>query len=467
MSYFFIYLLKASLGISLVYILYRFFLKQHTKFQANRIFLLTFLCLALIYPLLNFSLNLQPGTSLAEGYSFVESLEDEWMVWKDEGEKTIISSEATQVSLWNLGQLVKFIYALGLGIIAVPILTSWKKLFQLINRSKVSYQSGLFWVNSSETQSFSAFNYIFIGQELQELNQEDQERIIKHEEVHARQGHSLDLLFLDALHIIFWFLPLMSLLKREMKDLHEYLADAAVAHQENKFAYSRLLLKLVHKDSTKHVFPLHSFAYSPIKHRINMLLKTPTQSLRYLILPSLMGILLMFGSACELALEPQMLEEKIDLEEQLQASLDQYYLLLSDLSLQLEEEDGFIYPLDKVEIVSDWGQRIHPIQKVKKWHFGIDLRAETGTPVKASASGTVVFAKMQKGGYGKHIRLKHADGFESMYAQLSDMKVKEGQTVKQGEVIGLSGNSGASTGPHLHFEILKDSKRVNPNTYLK
>ncbi|MEM8887646.1 MAG: M23 family metallopeptidase, partial [Bacteroidota bacterium] len=100
-------------------------------------------------------------------------------------------------------------------------------------------------------------------------------------------------------------------------------------------------------------------------------------------------------------------------------------------------------------------------------HFGIDLRAETGTPVIASASGTVVFAKTSEGGYGKHIRLKHADGFETMYAQLSDMKVEAGQTVRQGEVIGLTGNSGASTGPHLHFEILKDNKRVNPNTYLK
>jgi len=175
----------------------------------------------------------------------------------------------------------------------------------------------------------------------------------------------------------------------------------------------------------------------------------------------------MIGSACELALEPQAVEEKIELEDQLAASLDQYYQLVNDLSLQLKQEDGFIYPLEKVEVVSDWGSRIHPIHKERKWHFGIDLRAETGTPVLASASGTVVFAKTAKGGYGKHIRLKHADGFETMYAQLSDMKVEAGQTVKQGEVIGLTGNSGASTGPHLHFEILKDSKRVNPNTYLK
>ena len=185
MSFFFIYLLKAALGISLIYALYRIFLKKHTKFQANRIFLLTFLCLALLYPFLNFNLNLQPGTSLADGYSFVESLEDEWMVWQDEREISLIANTANESSSLTPASVFWLIYALGLGVIAIPILTSWAKLFQLIKRSSVSHQSGIRWVKSSESQSFSAFNYIFIGKELQDLSQEDQRRVIKHEEVHA------------------------------------------------------------------------------------------------------------------------------------------------------------------------------------------------------------------------------------------------------------------------------------------
>ncbi|MEL6254951.1 MAG: peptidoglycan DD-metalloendopeptidase family protein [Bacteroidota bacterium] len=475
MSFFFIYLLKASFGISLVCLLYRFFLKKHTKFQANRIFLLTFLGLALIYPFLSINLNLQAGTTLAEGYSYVESWEDEWMLWsEEEGARTALHHTASN-SVWNFGLILKLVYGLGLGIIAIPILTSWTKLIQLIRRSKFSYQAGLFWIQSNENKSFTAFNYIFIGKELRELSEEDKRRVIKHEEVHARQAHSLDLLFLDLLQIMFWFLPLIPLLKRDMKDLHEYLADAKVAHQENKYAYSRLLLKLVHKDSTQHTFPLHSFAYSPIKHRINMLLKKPTQSLRYLILPSLMGILLMFGSACQLEVESQIIEEKAELEDQLAYSLQALKSIqdLEDHAQSLKEalegvsqEPSFIVPMEG-KFVAGFGWRTHPIEQVKKMHWGMDYNAPTGTPVKASAEGTVSLVKRSKGGYGKQVEVTHGNGFVTKYAHLSEIKVKVGQKLNQGEVLGLCGSSGKSKGPHLHFELMKNGKKINPEKYLK
>ena len=117
------------------------------------------------------------------------------------------------------------------------------------------------------------------------------------------------------------------------------------------------------------------------------------------------------------------------------------------------------------KITSPFGMRFHPILKEKKMHLGIDLKAPIGTPVYASSDGVVEKVEYQKGGYGKHIIIRHDDSFQSHYAQLSEMKVEVGQKVKQGDEIGLTGNSGMSTAPHLHYEVIKDGKRVDPMKY--
>jgi murein DD-endopeptidase MepM/ murein hydrolase activator NlpD len=95
--------------------------------------------------------------------------------------------------------------------------------------------------------------------------------------------------------------------------------------------------------------------------------------------------------------------------------------------------------------------RIHPIRKVRQHHNGIDFRASAGTPVYAVADGVVLNARNEEKGYGLVVRIKHDDDHVSLYAHLSRIDVKNGQRVKQGDVIGLVGSTGGSTGPHLHF----------------
>lgn len=125
-----------------------------------------------------------------------------------------------------------------------------------------------------------------------------------------------------------------------------------------------------------------------------------------------------------------------------------------------------IFPLDeKYEAHSGFGNRIHPVYKKKVFHRGIDFRAPTGTPVVATSDGEVVEAKKHKKGYGIHVVLQHDNEFKTMYAHLSKMEVKLGQKVKKGEVIGLVGNTGFSTAPHLHYEVIKNGKAVDPINY--
>lgn len=125
-----------------------------------------------------------------------------------------------------------------------------------------------------------------------------------------------------------------------------------------------------------------------------------------------------------------------------------------------------IAPLEgQREITAAFGPRIHPVLKDQRLHRGVDFKAPMGTPILATADGTITFAK-EEHLYGLKVVIRHDEAFESLYAHLSELKVKAGDQVKKGMVIGLVGNSGASSGPHLHYEVLKDGKPVNPADYL-
>ena len=116
-------------------------------------------------------------------------------------------------------------------------------------------------------------------------------------------------------------------------------------------------------------------------------------------------------------------------------------------------------------LTSKYGYRPHPVTGRYQFHAGIDLRAAVGTRVYASKGGRIIFAG-RKGGYGKLVVIEHEDNFTTWYGHLSRIRVKNGQIVNQGKVIGLSGNTGISTGPHLHFEIRYKGRSEKPTKYI-
>ena len=120
---------------------------------------------------------------------------------------------------------------------------------------------------------------------------------------------------------------------------------------------------------------------------------------------------------------------------------------------------------DLTRVASGWGWRIHPIYKIRKFHYGIDFTAPTGTEIYATGDGEVSLAKVSRIGYGREIIIDHGFGYETLYGHLSKFKVKKGDHVKRGDVIGYIGNSGTSTAPHLHYEVLKDGKKIDPKNY--
>ena len=120
-------------------------------------------------------------------------------------------------------------------------------------------------------------------------------------------------------------------------------------------------------------------------------------------------------------------------------------------------------PMSSGVFRSTFGMRKHPILGRYKMHTGVDWAARSGTPVMASGNGTIVHAGW-KGGYGKHIRIRHSNGYETTYSHLSGFSkgIKVGASVAQGQIIGYTGSTGLSTGPHLHYEVLVNKRFVDP-----
>jgi len=116
-------------------------------------------------------------------------------------------------------------------------------------------------------------------------------------------------------------------------------------------------------------------------------------------------------------------------------------------------------------ISAGWGWRIHPIYKIKIFHYGMDFSAPIGTPIYATGDGVIEKIQYSSYGYGNNITIDNGFGYETRYAHMSTFKVKRGEKVKRGSVIGYVGNTGTSTGPHIHYEVHKNGKAVDPKYY--
>lgn len=125
------------------------------------------------------------------------------------------------------------------------------------------------------------------------------------------------------------------------------------------------------------------------------------------------------------------------------------------------------YPSRSRRVTSAFGYRIHPILKTRKFHYGLDFGGKVGTPIHATADGIVEFAGFNKGGYGNLVVIAHNFGFQTAYGHMLDnLQVKSGEYVKKGAVIGYLGNTGRSTGPHLHYELKFIKRALDPQNFV-
>ena len=326
-----------------------------------------------------------------------------------------------------------------------------KRVYYSTGEKKVGY----YLLESDDPHiAFSFFNFIFLGQNFRSLSIEDKQSIIEHEKVHAIHLHSIDIILFELLGVIFWFNPIIRSIKSDLSNVHEFIADQNAAANLGLHNYSRLVIELTSKAPSTGLQFANHFALLSLRNRITMMLnKKRDKKIIFLSTIPLVVISMAFFSFKSTPYAPLIPTEPV---------------IQKNLISWVKQEDPFkpsIRPVDAL-VVSAYGMRMHPVKKVRKLHWGCDFWLDIGEPIYATADGLVKFEGSQRNGYGIHLRITHGDsGYETLYAHMSKTNVSEGDEVKRGDIIGFVGNSGLSKRPHLHYEVMKNGKRGNPQHF--
>ena len=432
-----VYLIKVNLALVLCWALYRVAFRKLTFFQWNRIYLLASVVLSLILPLL----RLQLKTTLVAAADIGGI---DWTYVDHLASSPVLLNQSAEA--WSPGTVLLLVY---FAIALTFLLRSGLRIRRLLRSTGSSrrVQKGRIkvYIHEQSMGSFTLFRRIYLDR----YSFESQSRyVLKHEMAHAVQLHSFDLLFMEFVRALLWFNPFAYVLLRYVRENHEYLADRYAHGDRNSLVE---YLECLKAETIRYFAPVPAsyFKSSTIKKRIIMLTNHTSNQRnkwRYLgIIPMLAIMIVLFHTPAS-----------------------QSRALPAAAPFFLEDGIPAHFPLpEKFMGIISWGydkEAIHPISKKLMTHKGIDVPAPTGTPVYAAGGGVVKKAEMVDG-WGKLIVLEHAAGYTTFYAHLDEINVETGVKVAEGELIGKVGNTGQSTGPHLHYEVRIKGEHVNPADY--
>ena len=458
------YVLEVAIGIGLGAMVYTLWFRKLGLFQWRRFFLLFWPLLCFIIPLLEFERIVESG-SISNPEATEMALDGNAHLDQEAinlFEQFVHPLSANSGLPLLEGFLAFFLKIYWIGALIFLLIFLWKAmhLLHFLKQGKADKKGDYTILESSDYKAAATFGKYILKRKGEQLHP----MILAHELVHVRQKHTLDILWMELLNIFQWFNPLIYFLHKELKETHEFIADQVVVQQYNKASYARLLVQQVQSGAT----PALSIPFATFTKKRLIAMKTKTHhkmtKFRFLLLLPATLCLLAFFSMKNVE-KPTISEGEAPLLEN-QTNLDLLSLAAVPQLPKTVEPGDAIFPVQPVKVTSSFGPRIHPQTKKKNHHRGIDFKAPTGTPVMAAFSGTIKAVESHKEGYGKHIIIDHGDGLTTQYAHLDAFSVELGEKVTQGQKIGDVGNTGFSLGPHLHFEIIKDGKPVDPEKYL-
>ncbi len=265
-----VYLLQINLCWAIFYTLYWLFYRQETFFRANRFFLIFTLILGLILPF-----------DIAKWLSQSVDNENVIVIYLKE---IIVNANQTgeQIQTFSIDyrEILTFLYAAGCTVVLLRFLFGLKKLYHLYTQGEKEKREGYTLVKTQEIHlPFSFMGFVFWSK-LIENEDEERYRILMHEVAHVRQRHSLDVLFVELLNIIFWCSPVLFLYKKSLRAVHEYLADEAATTDFSKKEYGTLLIR--QSQSGMQLAIANSFIHSQLKQRFAMMLKPSSPRVAYL-----------------------------------------------------------------------------------------------------------------------------------------------------------------------------------------
>lgn len=431
------YIFKVNLVLSCTVLLYLLVFRRLTFFKWNRAFLLASLVLSYLLPLFHW-----PG-----GAPLVAAADIRGISWEFTEEVISLPGPVgSPADAFVPGRIIVPVYFLG---VLFSFFIHTFRLAVLGRRCAGARPVGgkriRVFVCPDNSPSFTLFRRIYLGRDVWT---EGKVHVLRHEKVHARQLHSLDLIFMNFAGVLLWFNPFVYLLLRVTRENHEYLADApARSSMDGLVAY----LQLLGEESFRRLAPgpVNYFKSSTLKKRIIMLTNTYTNTQKkalYLLTIPLIALLFLAFQAPEET------------------------VVTAPVKMLVSEGKSIpsLFPLPaeyKGNISGPYGKRIHPITKKEVFHQGLDFRAPEGTSVYAAAAGNVLETGYKEKSWGRYVILAHGGEYATRYTHLSEVKVKEGEKLAIGQVIATVGSTGQSTGSHLHYEVWKNGEHVNPADY--
>jgi len=425
-----LYLMKSCAYVIAFYIPYILILKHTTFFTANRIYLVSGLLLAFVLPLYS-------GFTAIPIYAPPDLPFMEPLVTQTE---SIISQANNPAGPLNIVELLMIFYLVGIVIRLIQLTFSIAGILKLKRQGKMLTYQGVTVVKTNTSVPFSFFRFVYLPKAL------DDPGILEHETAHVHHYHWVDLWIVELVSIMLWFNPVMIFYKRSLKQQHEYQADRSAI--KSGIDLGEYLMSIKQQIELSISVPLISaFYFQSIKNRINMLTKERTSVYRLATYSIVFPIIIFLLMAFSPPKQSKLIEQGV-----------------IDSS---QEEISLGLPIDKNKFLmeSGYGERLHPVLGVMRLHTGIDLVAEEGVPVVSTEGGVVIKAQLADA-WGNIIVVQHDGAYSTSYSHLKTMNVKEGDKVVKGQKIGLVGHTGLSTKDHLHFELLKNAKAIDPINYL-
>lgn len=345
------------------------------------------------------------------------------------------------VSLILITRLVRNVY-----LIFKKFKASRKGVYQHINLA----------ISEKSIAPFSFLNMVFISQKDFE-NQQIRDQLLTHEMGHIKQLHTIDIILLELIRALFWINPIYYFYGKAIRLNHEYLADSAVikAHK-NISSYQNLLLDFASRVNPSQLPLTSPFNYSITKKRFIMMTTKISKTAAILRISILMPLLAL--TTMSFTGTRDMLSERTS---ELLNSIP------SELTRESRPDILPIAPENGAWLAVPFGETIFPDTEHKKVHVGIDIKADLGTPVRATASGTIEIATTGNRTYGTYIRIKHDDEYQTLYASLNELKVKTGERIEKGSIIGSVGKSIENSNTHLHYEVIKNGDQLNPQEFFE
>jgi len=269
------YLIQVTACSGILYGYYHFFLRNKRFHIYNRFYLLIAAAISIVVPFLNFPVYFSASeTNSSFVLKTITSIPS-----NDFDESSSLAAASIKNNLLSTGRLISCCYLLISAIVIVRIMLSLRRIRQIKKKYTVQKLNTIYFINTSEPGApFSFFRWLFWNQKI-ELRSEKGQQVFRHELFHIEQKHSLDILYMELLTIIFWINPFVHLIKKEIKVIHEFLADQFAINQSRQWEYAELLL-MQSLDTQYHL--ANPFFYNQIKRRIAMITSSQKTSYQYL-----------------------------------------------------------------------------------------------------------------------------------------------------------------------------------------